>query len=175
MVMSSTTTHSDEPETADVSGLDVRTTLLEAAAERRQADRSEARLLALAVHTVHLYPVDADTATASWGDPLLTTAPDDDVAAGELLAGVGTPVVAERAVEELAAALDLSYRSGCGLVADALELAYRLPRLWALVQAGSLQAWKARQVAQQTRHLSHQAAAFVDRQAAIAGAKNRTV
>jgi hypothetical protein len=117
--------------------LDVRTTLLEAAAERRQADRSEARLLALAVQIVHL--------------------------------------VAERAVEELAAALDVSYGSGCNLVADALELRYRLPRMWRLVQSGRLQAWKARKVAQQTTHLGAEAVAFVDAQAALAGAKNRMV
>ncbi len=54
-----------------------------------------------------------------------------------------------------------------------MELRYRLPRLWALVQAGRLQAWKARQVAQHTTHLGAEAVAFVDAQAAIAGAKNR--
>ncbi len=84
-------------------------------------------------------------------------------------------MVAERAVEELAAALDISYGSGCGLVAQALELRYRLPRLWALVQDGSLQAWKARKTAEQTISLGREAAAFVDRQAAIVGAKNRIV
>ena len=104
-------------------------------AERRQADRSEARLLALAVQIVHLHPVEDHTPVASWDDPLLTI-PDDDDPITDHLAGTGTPQVAERAVEELAAALDLSYRSGCGLVADSLELSYRLPRLWALVQAG---------------------------------------
>ena len=84
-------------------------------------------------------------------------------------------MVAERAVEELAAALDVSYGSACGLVAGALELRYRLPRLWALVQDGSLQAWKARKIAKETMHLSREAAAFVDAQAAIPGAKNRLV
>ena len=38
-----------------------------------------------------------------------------------------------------------------------------------------MQAWKARKTAQQTMHLVAEAAAFVDRQAAIAGAKNRIV
>src|SRR4249920_1199180 len=50
----------------DVSGLDLRDNLLAAAAERRQADRSEARLLALAIHQVHLHPVDDETPVASW-------------------------------------------------------------------------------------------------------------
>ncbi len=46
---------------------------------------------------------------------------------------------------DLAAALGITYRAGLQLVADTLELRYRLPRLWALVQTGTLAAWKARQ------------------------------
>mgnify|MGYP007071030593 CR=1 FL=1 len=42
------------------------------------------------------------------------------------LAGAGTPEVAEFAVAELAAALGLSTEAGRGLVADALDLAFRL-------------------------------------------------
>ena len=41
------------------------------------------------------------------------------------------------------------------------------------MQAGRLQAWKARRVAQATQRLSAGAAGFVDRQAAIAGRRNR--
>ena len=116
-----------------------------------------------------LHPVDDHTCTATW-DPTASLLDDPTPVAGE-----GTPLVAERAVEELGAALDVSYRSALALVTDALELRHRLPRLWALVQAGRLQAWKARRVAEQTTHLSREAVAFVDRQAAIAGAKNRIV
>ena len=153
--------------TTDATDLDVHETLLAAAAERRQADRSEARLLELAVHQVHLHPVDETTCTATWDpSPSLHEAP-------EPVAGTGTPLVAERAVEELGAALDISYLGALGLVSESLELRYRLPRLWALVQAGRLQAWKARQVARHTTHLGAEAVAFVDAQAAIAGAKNR--
>ena len=157
--------------TTDLLDFDVRTTLLAATQARRTADREEARLLALAIHMVHLHPVDDQTPVASWTGPSLTVEEDDPMS--DHLAGAGTPQVAERAVEELAAALDVSYLSGCGLVADALELRYRLPRLWALVQAGALQAWKARKVAQLTTHLGADAVAFVDAQAAIAGAKNK--
>src|SRR4051794_3132395 len=106
---------SGTPYTADVVDFDVRTTLLEAAAERRQADRCEARLLALAVHTVHLFPVGEDTAVAGFADPSLTV-PDDGDPITDHVAGEGTPMVAERAVVERAAALDVSYRSGCHLV-----------------------------------------------------------
>src|SRR3954469_19364386 len=161
---------SGTPDSADVVDFDVRTALLAAAAERRQADRCEARLLALAVQVVHLHPVGEDTAVASFADPSLRV-PDDGDPITDHLAGEGTPMVAERAVVELAAALDVSYRSGCHLVADSLELCYRLPTLWALVQSGRLQAWKARQVAQLTTSLGAAAVAFVDAQAAIPGGK----
>ncbi len=166
------TTETSTP-SMDVSDLHVRKALLEAASARRTADREEARLLSLAIQIVHLHPVDDETPVASWADPSLTSDTADPMRAH--LAGAGTPQVAEQAVEELGAALDVSYLSGCGLVADALELRYRLPRLWALVQDGKLQAWKARKVAQQTTHLGAEAVAFVDAQAAIAGAKNRLV
>ena len=54
------------------------------------------------------------------------------------LAGEGTPGIAEYAVETLAATLGLSYAAGLRLVSEAVELCYRLPRLWALVQDGSV-------------------------------------
>jgi hypothetical protein len=37
------------------------------------------------------------------------------------------------------------------LLADALDLRYRLPRLWRQVRAGQVRAWQARKVAEQTR------------------------
>jgi hypothetical protein len=45
--------------------------------------------------------------------------------------------------------------------------------LWALVQDGSLQAWKARQVARATTQLSAAAVAFVDRHLAVTARSNR--
>ena len=81
--------------------------------------------------------------------------------------------MAEYAVEELAAALNLSHPAGLALVSEAVELRYRLPRLWALVQDGRLQAWKARQVAKATTQLSRDAVAFVDRHLAVTGRHNR--
>ena len=89
------------------------------------------------------------------------------------LAGAGTPAVAEHAVEELAAALNLSHAAGLSLVSEAVELRHRLPRLWALVQDGRLQAWKARQVARATTQLSRDAVAFVDRHLAVTARSNR--
>ena len=45
--------------------------------------------------------------------------------------------------------------------------------MWALVQDGKLQAWKARQVAAETTGLSRAAVDFVDRHAALTGVRNR--
>jgi hypothetical protein len=82
------------------------------------------------------------------------------------LAGEGTPEVAEFAPAELGAVLGLStHAAGC-FIGDALELRHRLPRLWARVLAGDLQAWRARQVAEHTKPLPPEAAAWVDAQVA---------
>ena len=143
---------------------------------RRTADQAEAGLLALAVHWVDLHPVTPEHPAATFptqrtgglasalGPAFFDPAP---------LAGDGTPGVAEYAVEELAAALGLSHLAGLALVAEAVELRYRLPRLWALVQSGGLQAWKARQVAKATTILSREAVGFVDRHLAVTARSNR--
>ena len=52
------------------------------------------------------------------------------------------------------------------MVADSVELKYRLPRVWARVQSGDLEPWRARRIAQETLGLTREAAAFVDAQVA---------
>jgi hypothetical protein len=118
----------------DVRDLDVRGVLAAAVAERRAADRAEARLLLLAVTYVDLHPVADDQLTRG----LRPSPQRTDV----------LPEVAEHAVAGLGAVLGLSYGGTYNLVNDALTLRHRLPRLWALVQDGHFQAWKARKVAQ---------------------------
>src|SRR3954468_158545 len=82
---------------------------------------------------------------------------------GELaLAGPGAPLVAEFAVAELAVALRVTTDAGRAFLGLAMELRYRLPRLWKRVTAGDLAPWRARKVAEQTMTLSMEAAAFVD-------------
>jgi hypothetical protein len=80
--------------------------------------------------------------------------------------GVGTPRVAEFAASFMAARLELSPRSGQRLLADALDLRFRLPRLWARVQALEVRAGHARFVAQQTRELTLEQAGCVDERVA---------
>ncbi len=163
---------------SDVRGVDVRalddhSVLTFVVAQRRNADQAEADLLAGVVHWADLHPVTDPHAgaagAASWpiDRPLGGILPPDPDDQGCRLAGVGAPEVTEAAVVDLAAALGVSYRAGLQLVADTLELHYRLPRLWALVQAGTLAAWKACQVAAQTTHLSQPAALFVDRHLSV--------
>src|SRR4051812_39825065 len=82
---------------------------------------------------------------------------------GELaLAGPGAPLVAEFAVAELAVALRVTTDAGRVFLGLAMELRYRLPRVWKRVIAGDLAPWRARKVAEHTLNLSMEAAAFVD-------------
>src|SRR3954453_14076930 len=78
------------------------------------------------------------------------------------LAGAGAPLVAEFAVAELAVALRISTDAGRAFLGLAMELRYRLPRVWKRVTAGDLAPWRARKGAEQTMCLSMEAAAFVD-------------
>ncbi|MBA2773711.1 MAG: hypothetical protein H0U36_06660 [Nocardioidaceae bacterium] len=55
-----------------------------------------------------------------------------------LLGGEGTPEVSESATTELGAVLALSAASADRLVAAALHLRHRLPRLWSRVLAGEV-------------------------------------
>ena len=79
------------------------------------------------------------------------------------LAGPGTPLVDEFAPASLAAALSITLDAAKHLIADALELTYRLPRLWALVVAGLVPVWRARAISRETHDLSVEAVAYADR------------
>src|SRR3954464_2582450 len=152
----------------DLRDLDDRGVLDAVSVARRNADREEAALLAAVVAYVDLHPVTDPDDAAGWP----TGGPPGVKPELAPLAGPGTPLVAEHAVEALGAVLRQPYRSTLGLVADAVELCYRLPRLWALVHDGRLQAWKARRVAHETTHLSRATVAFVDRHLAVPAARN---
>ncbi|MFS3126765.1 hypothetical protein ACLM5J_00010 [Nocardioides sp. Bht2] len=79
----------------------------------------------------------------------------------------GTPAVAAFAAEEFATASGVSRYTALSLLADALDLHHRLPRLWAQVELLEVPGWKARRVAELTRKLSAEAAAWFDTQLAI--------
>ena len=83
-----------------------------------------------------------------------------------LLGGPGTPEGSEHCVCEFAAALHVSIDAGRCLIADALELAHRLPRVWARVTAGELPPWRARRISSSTFCLPAEGAEHVDRHVA---------
>jgi len=81
------------------------------------------------------------------------------------LAGPGAPRVPEYAALELAAALGLSTEAGLDYLGNAIEVRYRLPRLWARLAAGmqgGLTVWRAFRIAAQTRALCAAGASEVD-------------
>jgi len=65
--------------------------------------------------------------------------------------GEGTPEVSEYCATELGALQGTGVMAARSLIADALDLRYRLPRLWGRVLTGGVRAWQARKVAEQTR------------------------
>ena len=132
--------------------------VIERARQARQSEhRAAAEQLAMALAWARLHPCPADEVPAHWGEV-------DLHGEGVLpLAGEGAPWVAEFAPADLGAALGISVDAAKQLLGDALELAHRLPRLWALVQELRVPVWRARLIAQETRDLSLEAAAFADR------------
>ena len=110
--------------------------------------------LAQAVQWAELNPGDPDP-QIEWGMQPLE------------LAGAGAPTIDESAVAEFALAVGMKHEPGARLIGDALELRHRLPRIWARVVAGEVPVFKARKIAQDTRTLSSDAAAAVDRHLAL--------
>ena len=76
--------------------------------------------------------------------------------------GEGTPEVSEYCAAELGALQGIGMWAAWLLIADALDLRYRLPRLWDRVRTGGVRAWQARKVAEATRALSWEAASNLD-------------
>jgi hypothetical protein len=120
--------------------------------------RASLRKLELALQWCVLHPATADTGAAVWGDAGLPGLGECD----ETLGGEGCPQVSAFAPEPFAAALGVSTMTGMQLLADALDLAHRLPATWRRVRALGVPAWKARRLAQATHHLSAEAARQVD-------------
>ena len=112
--------------------------------------------LEMALEWARLHPCPANETPAHWGEADLH---DEGLVP---LAGPGAPWVAEFAPVDLAAALGITQDAGRQLIADALELAHRLPRLWKRVMAGVVPVWRARLIARETTDLSQKAALFAD-------------
>jgi len=145
---------------ADAHRMDTPSGVIAFARDRRRiADQAEVELLQAALAWADLHPTESIEHAATH---LLRGFGDT----GLLLGGEGCPLVGEFSVAEFAAAIGLGTESGKHLIGQALELAHRLPRLWARLEAGQIQARRARQIADQTIPLSIEAAGFVDTQIA---------
>lgn len=94
--------------------------------------------------------------------------------------GVGAPKVGEFAAAELGTLQGMTTNGAAAQMADALDLRHRFPRLWSRVCAAEVRVWKARKVAQTTRHLDVAAAAIVDARVcgpitSVSGARFETI
>ncbi len=154
------------PEVGEVDDLSASDLLSSMRSERAVENAAAARQLDLAARWADLHPPESIHSAAAF------TVPGTDHE--EPLAGEGCPLVAEFCIAELGAVLGISTVSAKKLVGHALELRHRLPRVWAQVQSGQVESWRARSIAETTIHtspaLTVEAAAFVDAQvAAVAG------
>ncbi len=75
---------------------------------------------------------------------------------------VGTPRITEHAAATFGARIQTSPYGAKRLIADAVDLQHRLPKLWAGVQAGRVRSTHARHVAEACRELSAEEAGWVD-------------
>jgi hypothetical protein len=125
---------------------------------RAAEDREAARQLALAVDWAAMHSADSIHEAATLWAPRMGFEEEALPVAGE-----GAPLVAEFCVAELAAAMGMPTEVGRVFLGEALELRYRLPRLWDRVMAGDLAPWRARRIARETLQLSREAVAYVDR------------
>jgi hypothetical protein len=130
--------------------------VIDAAREQHQIENAATiRKLQLAVEWVLLHP--GDEVDDQSGEGV-------DWSMREMeIAGEGAPTIDEGAIAEFALAIGISTDSGRVYLGDAVELAYRLPRIWRKVTAGTLPVWKARRIAQATMSLPPEGAGFVDR------------
>ncbi len=143
------------------------------ARERRAAaDLAEAEMLQAAVQWAVIHPAETLDDAEGYATRVHLAGVDEQPTP---LAGPGAPLVREFCVAEFAAAIGVGTETGKYYLGHALELRYRLPRLWARVVAGELPVWKARRVANETisHALSLEAAAYVDRHVAPVAHKIR--
>src|SRR3954452_6294572 len=126
-------------------------------AARKAEQQAAVEQLELALEWARLHPCPTGETPAHWGEADLH---DEGLVP---LAGPGAPWVAEFAPVHLAAALGVTHDAGRQLVADALELNHRLPRLWQQVRAGAVPVWRARLIARETTAPSEKKALVAQR------------
>jgi HNH endonuclease len=122
--------------------LDASAVLAECRTLRSEIEAAEARLVELATQWADLHPADS-LEEAAFPTKTLPFVHYDSTATFALNQG-------------------MSDSAGTDQIHFALELRERLPRVWARLQSGELQAWRARRIAQSTIHEPADIAAWVD-------------
>ena len=144
----------DTVETTEVDDVRLHQMLTDSEQQAREAER---RKLRLALELAHRHVVSDVLKAAHWSDADLR-----DIE--ETIGGEGTPMIASEAVEILSTALGVGARAAMQFLSDALDLYYRLPQLWELVEECHVAPWRARKIAAATHALSPKAAAYVEHQ-----------
>src|SRR4029453_1007909 len=122
--------------------LDTAAAVLEfARGESAAADAAESNKLQAAVAWAGMHSVDSLAEAATVWDHGETGMP---------VAGPGAPLVAEFSVTEFAAAIGLPTEAGKAYLGEAVEIRYRLRRIWSRVIKGDLPARRARRTAPAT-------------------------
>ncbi|GAB3025488.1 hypothetical protein GCM10011376_11560 [Nocardioides flavus (ex Wang et al. 2016)] len=128
--------------------------------------RVEVEVLESALAWAHAHVVTGEDVAAGWRSEVIHPAGSAAALFGERplpLAGEGAPLVAEFAVVELAGVLEQSYEATLALLGDVLDLAHRLPRLWALVCSLEVPVRLGREAARGSRDLDEATVAHADR------------
>ena len=137
-----------------------------AVAAVRARRRVEVEVLESALAWAHAHVVSDEEVAAGWRSETIHAPGSAAALFGERplpIAGDGTPLVAEFAVMELSAVLEQSHEATLALLGDVLDLAHRLPRLWALVRSLDVPVRLAREAARVSRDLDLLAAGHADR------------
>ncbi|GAA2098900.1 hypothetical protein GCM10009841_12450 [Microlunatus panaciterrae] len=125
--------------------------------EHTGVERLDAGSLAALVSRTHRALVDAEAAmlelAALWGHTFPAAHSTDPEAA---------PAVEQDAALEFGTLMQAGLMAAQNMIADALDLEHRLPRVWLRVRKGEVRAWKAREIAKQTRQLDRAGAEYVD-------------
>ncbi|WP_439938722.1 hypothetical protein ACS3YM_03675 [Nocardia sp. N13] len=143
-----------------------RSVLDRAAAAMSAKRRVEVEVLESALAWAHAHVVTDVGDAAGWRSETVHAPGSAAALFGERplpIAGVGAPLVAEFAVVELSAVLEVSHEAALALLGDVLDLAYRLPLTWQLVRELRVPVRLGREAARVSRDLDVAAAGHADR------------
>ena len=121
-----------------VRSLEAAGVLAAARAAQVEVHAAEARKLAAAVAWAGLHQVEDPDLAETWGETPVA------------LTGDGAPLIGRGCVAEFAAVIGTTTNGGRAFLADAVELAHRLPQTYARIQAGTLPTFKGRRIARET-------------------------